>query len=272
MVLWTRSCAAATNSSLTSSSTTTLRMERSPPASCSGSSSKSRTTRGQRERALPTATPAALDALGDGDFALARQQRRGAHLAQIHAHRIGGLVALARSKVEVEVFGFLARVRLGTGVVRAGFFELLQVRRAELVDQPVDLLGGAQALRVSIDVVYGQTYCSPTIEMPSRRRCPAWAARRQSVAFRRTGIVVEESISRRSGGRQCLQIHVEVTPPALSAFSFYIKSSTRKSGGACQRRNTANCSTRRREPEEPQSPKWFGKVRVVRNTLLGANP
>ena len=31
---------------------------------------------------------AALDALGDSDFALARQQRHGAHLAQIHAHGI----------------------------------------------------------------------------------------------------------------------------------------------------------------------------------------
>ncbi len=40
---------------------------------------------------------AGLDALGDGDFALARQQLDGAHLAQIHAHRIVGAVGrLAR--------------------------------------------------------------------------------------------------------------------------------------------------------------------------------
>ena len=40
---------------------------------------------------------AGLDALGDGDFALARQQLDRAHLAQIHAHRIVGAVGrLAR--------------------------------------------------------------------------------------------------------------------------------------------------------------------------------
>ncbi len=35
---------------------------------------------------------AGLDALGDGDFALARQQLDRAHLAQIHAHGIVGAV------------------------------------------------------------------------------------------------------------------------------------------------------------------------------------
>src|SRR6185503_9777730 len=49
---------------------------------------------------------AGLDALGDRDFALAREQLDRAHLAQIHAHGIVG--ALAR-------FGFL---RLGDGFGR----------------------------------------------------------------------------------------------------------------------------------------------------------
>jgi hypothetical protein len=31
-----------------------------------------------------------LDALGDGDFAFARQQLHRAHLAHVHAHRVGG--------------------------------------------------------------------------------------------------------------------------------------------------------------------------------------
>jgi hypothetical protein len=35
---------------------------------------------------------AGLDALGDGDLALARQQLDRAHLAQVHAHRIVGAV------------------------------------------------------------------------------------------------------------------------------------------------------------------------------------
>ena len=41
---------------------------------------------------------AGLDALGDGDFALARQQLHRAHLAQVHAHRIvGALGGLGRA-------------------------------------------------------------------------------------------------------------------------------------------------------------------------------
>jgi hypothetical protein len=35
---------------------------------------------------------ASLDALGDGDFALARQKLDRAHLAQVHAHRVVGAV------------------------------------------------------------------------------------------------------------------------------------------------------------------------------------
>ena len=48
----------------------------------------------QRQRAFADRADhllaAGLDPLGDGDFALARQQLHGAHLAQIHAHRIVG--------------------------------------------------------------------------------------------------------------------------------------------------------------------------------------
>src|SRR4029453_13158085 len=49
---------------------------------------------------------AGLDALGDGDFALARQQLHAAHLAQIHAHGIVG----AADIVVVDVAGGLALV------------------------------------------------------------------------------------------------------------------------------------------------------------------
>ena len=50
---------------------------------------------GQRAFAQPGdhRLAAGLDALGDGDFALARQQLDRAHLAQIHAHRIVGALA-----------------------------------------------------------------------------------------------------------------------------------------------------------------------------------
>src|SRR6185312_12725929 len=49
---------------------------------------------------------AGLDALRDGDFALARQQLHAAHLAQIHAHGIVG----AADIVVVDVAGGLAFV------------------------------------------------------------------------------------------------------------------------------------------------------------------
>ena len=42
-----------------------------------------------RERTLDL-VEAFLDALGDGDFAFAREQLHGAHLAHVHAHGIGG--------------------------------------------------------------------------------------------------------------------------------------------------------------------------------------
>ena len=44
---------------------------------------------------------AALDAFGDGDFAFARQQRYGAHFAQVHANRVVGLFEHPRREVEV---------------------------------------------------------------------------------------------------------------------------------------------------------------------------
>jgi hypothetical protein len=46
----------------------------------------------------------AIDAPGDFDFALARQQRHRAHLAQVHADRIVGLVERAGSEVQLDFF------------------------------------------------------------------------------------------------------------------------------------------------------------------------
>ena len=46
---------------------------------------------------------AALDALGDGHFAFARQQRNGAHLAQVHAHGVVRLFQRSGSEVEIAV-------------------------------------------------------------------------------------------------------------------------------------------------------------------------
>ena len=45
---------------------------------------------GQAEMAWIMCLQAVLDALGDLDFAFARQQFDRAHLAHVHAHRVGG--------------------------------------------------------------------------------------------------------------------------------------------------------------------------------------
>ncbi len=46
---------------------------------------------------------AALDALGDGHLALAGQQGHGAHLAQVHAHRVVRLFQRPRGQVELHL-------------------------------------------------------------------------------------------------------------------------------------------------------------------------
>ena len=71
---------------------------------------------------------AGLDALGDGDFALARQQFDRAHLAQIHAHRVIGtigrlLLGGRGSDGRAGLLGKLVGVLLGIGGV--GSFRLL---------------------------------------------------------------------------------------------------------------------------------------------------
>src|SRR4051812_19671160 len=52
---------------------------------------------------------AALDAAGDFDLAFAGEQRYGAHLAQVHADRVVGLVEGARREIELELFGAFRR-------------------------------------------------------------------------------------------------------------------------------------------------------------------
>src|SRR5439155_25763323 len=59
--------------------------------------------RRSRERLRPGAL-AALDALGDLDFAFPREQRYRAHLAQIHADGIVGLLTNAWRQLQVEDF------------------------------------------------------------------------------------------------------------------------------------------------------------------------
>ena len=61
---------------------------------------------------MRTASEAFLDALGDADLAFARQELHGAHLAHVHAHRIGGAAKLGVERGK-RGGGFLDRLLIG---------------------------------------------------------------------------------------------------------------------------------------------------------------
>ena len=64
----------------------------------------SRTMTGERDSDFQHRQLAALDALGDFDFTVARQQRNGSHFAQVHADGIVGLFECAWSEIELDAF------------------------------------------------------------------------------------------------------------------------------------------------------------------------
>ena len=67
---------------------------------------------GRARDGLHDAELAALDAFGDFDFALAGEQGDGAHLAQVHADGVVGLLKLTGGEVELDVFGLFAGLGL----------------------------------------------------------------------------------------------------------------------------------------------------------------
>ncbi len=84
----------------------------------------------------------ALDALGDLDFALAREQGDGAHLAQVHAHGVVGFFERSGRKIELYVLGLFA----GLGLVLVAPSAAVVVIAAELDALGVD--GGEQVVEV----------------------------------------------------------------------------------------------------------------------------
>jgi hypothetical protein len=90
---------------------------------------------------------AGLDALGDGDLALAGEQLDRAHLAQIHANRIVGALGGLRSRLGLDDRGDRRHRARGVGVTLLGLLGLVGV---DDVDAHVgehghgvfDLLGG----------------------------------------------------------------------------------------------------------------------------------
>ena len=80
---------------------------------------------GRARDGLHDAELAAFDALGDLNFTFAGEQRDGAHLAEVHADGVVGLLELAGGEVELDVFGLftgfgrelvVASAELGVGV------------------------------------------------------------------------------------------------------------------------------------------------------------
>ena len=80
---------------------------------------------GRARDGLHDADLAALDALGDFDFALAGEQRNGAHLAEVHADGVVGLLEGAGREVELDVVGLFA----GLGLVLVALAGELRRRR-----------------------------------------------------------------------------------------------------------------------------------------------
>ena len=110
---------------------------------------------GRARNGLQHAHLPALDALGDFDFALARQQRHGAHLAQVHAHRVVGLFQRAGRQVELDVFALFELEILVGAEFRA--VQQVDALGADGRDQIVDVVGGGHLLRHHVvDVAVGQ--------------------------------------------------------------------------------------------------------------------
>ena len=98
---------------------------------------------------------AALNALGDFNFAFAREQRHGAHLAQIHAHRVVGFFQRARRQVELDVFALFELEVLVAA--KFGRVEQIDALGADGGDQIVQIVGRANLFRQHVvHVAVGQ--------------------------------------------------------------------------------------------------------------------
>ena len=102
---------------------------------------------------------AALDALGDLDFALAGEQGHGAHLAEVHADRVVRLVERAGRQIELELLGTFARpveqLVVAVGLLGVDDFDAGAAERAEQVVQLVRRrdVGGQQLVDLVVEQV-----------------------------------------------------------------------------------------------------------------------
>ena len=97
---------------------------------------------------------AGLDALGDGDFALSREQLHAAHFTQVHAHRIVGAADFLGRRCGGDFLGRLAVA--GGGFVALLVFDHIDAEFGQHRHGVFDLLGRDLTLRQGgVDVVIG---------------------------------------------------------------------------------------------------------------------
>ena len=101
---------------------------------------------------------AAFDAAGNLDFAFAREERHGAHLAEVHADGIVGLVERARRQVELHLLAALGRpielLLLEVGLLRVDDFD---ARAAKRIEKVIELVGrGDLGRQQFVDLVVQQ--------------------------------------------------------------------------------------------------------------------
>ena len=110
---------------------------------------------GRTRDGLEDAELAALNALGDFDFALAGKQRDGAHFAQVHAHGVVGFFKRAWGEVELDVFAFFE-----FEILVAGKFwgvEQIDALGADGGDQIIEIVSGANLIGQDvIDIAVGE--------------------------------------------------------------------------------------------------------------------
>src|SRR6185503_3381191 len=100
---------------------------------------------------------APLDALGDGHLALAREQGYGAHLTEIHADRIVGLIERARGEVELGAILRAVAIEVLVGAVRLVGIDDFDSGAAEGIEQVIEILRGGDLRREHlVDLVVEQ--------------------------------------------------------------------------------------------------------------------
>ena len=102
---------------------------------------------------LQYAILAALDALGDFDFAFAREQGHGSHLAQVHADGVVGFFQGSGAEVEFDVLGGFFSILEFFIERRRGHFRALEhidALRADSGQQIVEVVGTVHVMRYEV--------------------------------------------------------------------------------------------------------------------------